>query len=206
MRILIADDDDLVRSLLELTLKSWGYEIVSCRNGREALEHLEGDNPPSLAILDWVMPELTGPDVCQALRGRRSTTRPIYLILLTANDQQSDIVLGLQSGADDYVVKPFHPVELRARLQAGLRVVNLQKVLCERVAELEAALSKVKQLQGLLPICCYCHRIRDDADYWHQVESYLSAHCDLKFSHGICPQCFKRVAAAADMNDISQPT
>jgi DNA-binding response OmpR family regulator len=204
MRILVADDDDLVRSLLELTLKSWGYAIVSCRNGREALEQLQADDPPSLAILDWVMPELTGPEVCQALRGGHSTTQPIYVILLTANDHQSDIVLGLQSGADDYVVKPFHPVELRARLQAGLRVMNLQRVLCERVAELEAALGKVKQLQGLLPICCYCHRIRDGADYRHQVERYLSAHCDLKFSHDICPQCFNGVAAAADMAELSQ--
>jgi len=189
MRVLIADDDRLVLGLLEVTLKGWGHEVVSCTNGREALTYLqEGD--PSVAILDWVMPELTGPQVCQALRKRDTTACPIYLILLTANDQRSDIVGGLDAGADDYIVKPFHPFELRARLQAGLRVVSLQTNLRDRVRDLEAALKRVKQLHGLLPMCCYCHKIRDDADYWHRVEAYLSAHADVTFSHGICPDCF----------------
>jgi sigma-B regulation protein RsbU (phosphoserine phosphatase) len=200
MKVLIADDDDLVRSLLEMTLKGWGYEVISCRNGREALAHLQSADPPPLAILDWVMPELSGPDVCRAVRGGQAGAFPLHLILLTANDQRDDIVKGLEAGADDYVTKPFHPVELKARLESGLRVVKLETSLRERVHELEAALDNVKLLQGFLPICCYCHKIRDDADYWHGVEGYLSAHSDLKFSHGICPECFSK-HVEADMNE-----
>jgi len=192
MKVLIADDDALERSLLEMTLKGWGHEVVSCGDGHGALAHLQGDKGPSVAFLDWVMPELTGPEVCQALRGRDATTCPVYLILLTANDQRSDIAAGLDAGADDYMVKPFHPVELRARLEAGLRVVTLQASLRDRVRDLEAALKTVKHLQRLLPICSYCQKIRDDADYWHQVEDYLSVHAAVESSRGVCPDCFDR--------------
>src|SRR5205823_8129217 len=90
-------------------------------------------------------------------------------------------------------IKPFHFGELRARIRVGQRITALQQSLADRVAELEQALKKVKQLQGLLPICCYCKCIRTDDNYWHKVEEYITAHSDAQFSHGICPWCFETV-------------
>jgi CheY-like chemotaxis protein len=117
--------------------------------------------------------------------------------MLTARDGIADRVRGLDAGADDYLVKPFDPGELRARVQAGERIVELQRGLAEKVAQLEAALRKVRRLGGLLPICAYCKAIRDDSDYWHRVEEYVSEHADVQFSHGICPQCLEHAMQAA---------
>jgi response regulator RpfG family c-di-GMP phosphodiesterase len=112
------------------------------------------------------------------------------VILLTAKERGKDIVAGLQAGADDYVTKPFDHEELLARVQVGKRVVNLQLSLAERVSELEDALVQVRQLDGLLPICSYCKKIRNDHNYWEQVESYITDHSDAQFSHSICPGCY----------------
>ena len=104
------------------------------------------------------------------------------------------MITGLKAGADDYLTKPVIVGELEARLQVASRVVALQERLSRyRVLELEEALRNVRQLQGLLPICAYCKRIRDDKNYWSQVETYLADHSDVQFSHGICPSCFERV-------------
>ena len=115
------------------------------------------------------------------------------MILLTIRGGKANIVQGLESGADDYITKPFDQEELKARVQVGARVVHLQTELAARVTDLEAALDHVKQLQGLLPICCYCKKIRDDRNYWHEVESYITTHSQAKFTHGICPECYQKV-------------
>ena len=99
---------------------------------------------------------------------------------------------GLEAGADDYMVKPCNTQELSARVKVGFRVLSLQESLAERVQELEQALERVKQLQGLLPICSYCKKIRDDSNYWHQVEEYVSTYAEVQFTHGICPACYEK--------------
>jgi response regulator RpfG family c-di-GMP phosphodiesterase len=118
------------------------------------------------------------------------TTLPSYLILLTAKSEKEDVVAGLYAGADDYITKPFNRHELHARIKVGIRIAELQTTVAHRVIELERALSRVKQLQGLLPICSYCKKVRDDQNYWQQVDSYISKHSEVAFSHGICPDCF----------------
>ncbi|HZP02889.1 MAG TPA: response regulator transcription factor [Terriglobia bacterium] len=191
MKILIAEDDAASRRLLQASLERWGYEVLTASNGAEAWQALDGPAAPELAILDWMMPEIDGLEICRRVRAG-SPSLPTYIILLTARGKREDIVLGLQGGADDYVTKPFDLEELRARLQVGVRIVQLQRALAIRVRELEDALKRVKQLQGLIPICCYCKKIRDDENYWQQVENYISEHSDAQFSHGICPDCYTK--------------
>src|SRR5437868_11885810 len=125
MRILIADDNNFYRRALQLTLEEWGYEVVSAADGVQAWEHLNGPHAPKLAILDWMMPGLNGPDVCRRLRALHRH-EPTYVILLTSKSGKENAVAGLESGADDYVLKPFDRDELRARVRVGLRIVGLQ--------------------------------------------------------------------------------
>ena len=192
MRILIAEDDLVSRKMLEATLSRWGYELVVTQDGAAAWAALQGQDAPRLAILDWMMPGMDGVDVCRNVR-TLPTQEPPYVILLTAKGSKADVVSGLQAGADDYIVKPFDREELRARVHAGVRILTLQASLAARVRELEIAIGRVKTLQGLLPICSYCKRVRNDGDYWQQVESYISDHSDARFSHGICPDCYESV-------------
>jgi sigma-B regulation protein RsbU (phosphoserine phosphatase) len=192
MDILIAEDDPISRRTLEVTLQRWGHHVHVTCDGQKAYEALSRPDAPPLAILDWMMPHLDGLTLCRRLRedpAKRST----YLILLTARGEKKDIVAGLDSGADDYITKPFDRDELQARVNVGLRMIALQQKLAERVAELEQALGRVKQLQGLLPICCYCKCIRNDDNYWQRVEEYIGEHSGAQFSHGICPKCFETV-------------
>jgi response regulator RpfG family c-di-GMP phosphodiesterase len=136
------------------------------------------------------MPGLHGPDVCRTVRSWNANESP-YLILLTSKSQRPDIIAGLDAGANDFLVKPFDPGELRARVHAGARLIELQAKLAAQVTELETALGKVRRLSGLLPMCAYCKAIRDDSDYWHRVEEYVGEHADVTFSHGICPSCME---------------
>ncbi len=192
MNVLIADDERLSRQLLRDALAAQGYELLEVTDGAEALRVLEGYAPPPLAILDWMMPGLEGVEVCRRVRQRPDPVPP-YLILLTSRERTEDIVAGLEAGADDYITKPFSREELRARVAVGARIVRLQRGLTERVRELEEALAHVKRLRGLLPICSYCKKVRNDRDYWQQVESYVAQHSEARFSHGICPDCYQNV-------------
>lgn len=191
MRILLAEDDPIQLFSFQLALPRWGYEVIAVTDGEAALERLSAADAPRLALLDWMMPGLSGPDVCRRVRALKRP-EPTYLLLLTANDRVEDVVAGLRSGANDYVTKPFVEEELRARLDVGRMVVELQTSLAARVRELEAALAQVKQLHGLLPICCYCKKVRDDKNYWQQVEAYVSRHTAAQFSHTICPDCYQK--------------
>lgn len=192
MRILIAEDDVVTATRLRGLLGSWHYDVVHVSNGTDALGVLESEEPPALAILDWVMPEMTGVEICRRVRERQIAV-PTYIVLLTSKDASVDIVAGLDAGADDYLSKPFDPAELRARLRAGERIVDLQRRLLTHVQGLEEALANVRRLSGLLPICAYCKAIRDDSDYWHRVEEYVTDHSEVQFSHGICPDCLNSV-------------
>lgn len=192
MRILIAEDDPISRKVLEATLIKWNYEVLVAGDGVQAWQIIQRDNSLDLAILDWMMPGMAGVEICRKVR-ELPAMQALYIILLTAKGDRKDIIEGLEAGADDYLVKPFDHGELKARLQAGIRIVELQKKLAERIKELEEAASHIKTLQGLLPICSYCKKIRNDQDYWQQFEGYISKHSELRFSHGICPECYEKV-------------
>src|SRR2546425_279972 len=158
MKILIAEDDPVSRCFLEVTLVKWGYEVIATCDGNQAWEAFQCE-APAIAILDWMMPGIDGIEVCRRVRAFESPMLPTYLIMLTAKSETLDIVAGLCAGADDYITKPFNRQELHARIKVGLRIGELQRTLADRVIELEGALSRVKQLQGMLPICSYCKKV-----------------------------------------------
>jgi len=205
MQVVIAEDDRATGQILARTLQRLNHEPTVVTDGAQAWEYLRKATAPTLAILDWMMPELDGPDVCRKVRAELPDAN-MYLLLVTARESRGDVIAGLEAGADDYIIKPFDPDELRARVAVGVRVLALQQKLAERVAELQTALSNVKQLRGLLPICSYCKRIRGDDQYWQQVEGYIAEHSDAQFSHGICPTCYETISAELDAVARKQKT
>ncbi len=200
MKILIAEDNLVPRKILVDHLTKWGYEIIVTKDGDEAWEVLKEDDAPSLAILDWIMPGKDGTELCRDLRAlnKKSFT---YIILLTANERSEDIVEGLNSGADDYITKPFNSSELKSRVQAGIRIIELEEKLQNKIGELETALNEIKTLEGILPMCAWCKKVRDDSNYWHQVEEYIKARSNTEISHGICPDCYDSYLEENDLND-----
>jgi DNA-binding response OmpR family regulator len=190
MNVLVADDHDVNRKLLRTILAAEGYTVFEAGNGLDALKVLQEATHPVVGLIDWEMPQMEGIEVCRQARAL-ATDVPLFLILVTVRDSKQDVVAGLLSGANDYITKPFDKTELLARVKVGTQMVQLQQTLTERVEELKEALINVKQLSGLLPICSYCKKIRDDQNYWQQVESYVGKHSDAKFSHSICPECYE---------------
>ncbi len=136
MQILIADDDIFLRKTLETALSKWGYDVVSVPKGDEALQLLSTSGSPRLAILDWMMPGMCGPDIVREVR-KLGKKEYVYIILLTGKGEANDLLQGLEAGADDYMVKPFEPNELRARIRCGQRIVELQADLIEAKARQE---------------------------------------------------------------------
>ena len=145
MKVLIVEDDPVVRRILEDLLTRWQYEVVSTTNGEQAIQALQVENPPRLAVIDWQMPGMDGVELCCRARHQLKLS-PLYMILLTIRCGKANIVQGLESGADDYITKPFDQEESKARVQVGARVVHLQTELAARVKDLEAALDHVKQI------------------------------------------------------------
>lgn len=204
-RILIADDDERPRQLLAHYLKNWGYSVVSCADGLEAAAILEGDHPPSLALVDWTMPGLEGIEICRRVRQRPAHRPYIYVILVTGNTQAAE---GLEAGADDFVAKPYDVDELRARLAVGQRVVALERRLAEHNEQLRTALEQLGQLQDTAPacICPSCKRARDTRTDWQPVERFLHEQRGLTTLSETCPDCQSREEQAArDANPLRQP-
>ena len=204
MKILVAEDDAVTRKLIAVTLQRLGWDVIEAEDGSaawQAFETLKGKDAPELAVIDWMMPGVEGIEICRRLR-----TTPgfelIYVILVTSRGGKEDLSYGLAAGANDYITKPFDPVELQARVRVGERMVRLQRSLAARVTEVEAALAHVQRLQGLLPICSYCKNVRNEANYWEQVESYLGTHSDLDFTHSICPQCTEKLMKEIDASPV----
>jgi phosphoserine phosphatase RsbU/P len=191
-RVLVADDDPTHCLLLKNVLSKLGLEVEEHSNGESAWAAMQRPDAPHLLIVDWVMPGIDGLELVRRVRTTESLAST-YIIMLTGREGRDDLVAGLQAGADDYLSKPAHRDELRARVRNAVRIIELQLSLAGQVRALENALTQVKQLQGLLPICAYCKKVRGDDNYWQQVEAYFATHSDVRFSHGICPSCYEDV-------------
>jgi DNA-binding response OmpR family regulator len=187
-RILVADDHKVTREAIRALLEMKAFPVTTATTGDEALEVLTSFDPPPIAIIDWEMPGASGLEVCRAVRGLNAESY-IYLIVITARHGEENIAEAMAAGADDFIHKPCGVSELLARVRNGQRTIALQRNLAGRVAELEESAERMRQLKRLLPICMYCKKIRDDSDYWQEIEVYIREHTGTDFSHGICPAC-----------------
>jgi PleD family two-component response regulator len=190
MKILIAEDEKTSRTILEKTLIKAGHQVIAVEDGIKALDSIQKEVPDML-ITDWMMPDLDGLELCHRVRDLNLLSY-VYIILWTALTQKENIIRGLDAGADDYITKPFDRTELLARVRAGERIIQLEKSLRQKNKELSETLAQVKQLKGLLPICMFCKKIRNDENYWQKVEDYIGQHSEVDFSHGICPECYEK--------------
>ena len=176
MNILIAEDDAVARMTLSAVLKGFGYDVTAAEQGAEAWADLQLGHFP-IIISDWEMPEVSGPELCRRIRAR-SDARYSYFILVTATGGKQRYLEGMEAGADDFITKPVDMEELRARLTVAERILGLRQ--------------HVQQLEGLLPICQYCKRIRGGDESWESIERYVENRSEAQFSHGICPDCYKK--------------
>jgi sigma-B regulation protein RsbU (phosphoserine phosphatase) len=195
MKILVAEDDAATRAILVRQIDRLGHDALPAADGDEAWR-LFLSEPVEILVTDWVMPGLSGLDLCRRVRGAADRSWA-YVLLLTGKTGTEDVVEGLDAGADEFMSKPYDAGVLRARLHVGMRLLDLERSLRDRVRDLEAALAEVKTLRGLLPICSYCKQIRTSADAWQAVEAYVAEHSDATFSHGVCPTCYAREVAPA---------
>ncbi|MCF7810318.1 response regulator transcription factor [bacterium] len=190
-KILVAEDDATTQLLIGSILSKWNYEVVYASDGDEAWKILTSTDPPRLLLLDWEMPGIKGIEICRRIR-KSPESDSSYIILLTVHDKKEDVVRGLDAGANDYISKPFDNNELRARIHVGHRFIELQASLAQKITELQNAIEHIQTLQGIIPICMHCHKIRDDKDDWKKLEEYVENHSEARFSHGLCPECYEK--------------
>ena len=198
-RILIVDDEPVNVHVLVAALRG-EYELMTAGTGQEALE-LVRQNPPDLILLDVMMPGMSGFDVCATLKAD-DTYAHIPIIFLTAMDSFEGETQGLKAGGIDYITKPVQIDLVRLRVHNHIELLRRNAIIREQrdllatqKEELEATLARVKQLEGIIPICMYCKKIRSDNDIWHQLEKYITEHSSAMFSHSICPECFEHESA-----------
>jgi DNA-binding response OmpR family regulator len=189
-RVLCVDDDPATQMVLSGIIEDAGWKPESALSATDARTALSGSPDIQVVLLDWMLPDGSGVDLCREFKAVKGAQ--VYVILVTVRGAPEDIETGLDAGADDYLVKPVSPVEVRARIRSGLRAVDAQRQLAERVAELESAMKRVSSLESLLPLCMYCRRI-NSAETWQSVEDYLWDHVDVKVSHGCCPDCLSKL-------------
>jgi DNA-binding response OmpR family regulator len=187
--VLIVDDDPANLELLFQHLNQAGYRVLVAENGKLALDRAELAQPEAI-LLDVMMPGMDGFETCRHLK-QQASTQAIPVIFMTALADTADKVKGFAAGGVDYVTKPFQPEELLARVRTHTTIYKLQKELRQKNSDLEAALSQVKRLSGLLPICASCKKIRDDQGYWQDVAVYIRDHSEAELSHGLCSDCAK---------------
>jgi len=186
MKTLIAEDHRETRETLAILLRLEGYDVVEAASGLEAWDQFEHDRF-TLVLSDWLMPQVDGLELCRRIR---ATERPYYsyVILLTALKGKAHFLQAMSAGIDDFISKPFDADELRAKLHVAERIVTLQ--------------DRVKRLEGILPTCMYCKKIRDENQVWVSIEQYVSERSSAEFSHGLCPDCFPK--ASAHLGNIDQ--
>jgi DNA-binding response OmpR family regulator len=178
VRILAVEDDKVALTVIRQALILLGHEVLEARDGKEAWKILQRE-PVRVIVSDWEMPEADGLELCRRIRSRLKSEY-VYFILLTARDaSEANQQSAMEAGVDDFLSKPLDVLELRMRLRVAERILRYT--------------TQVRQLEELLPICSYCKKIRDDQNYWQQMEGYINERTGSEFSHSVCPDCYQRV-------------
>jgi CheY-like chemotaxis protein len=176
MKILIAEDDPVSVKILQLTLEHYGHEVVATSNGTDAWKAFDRE-PVRVIVSDWMMPGLDGLELCEQVRQRPKTDYTYFILLTAINTGRDNLRKAMSAGIDDFLTKPLDREAILMRLRVAERILDFTK--------------QIRALKELIPICMYCKRVRDDADFWQQVESYIHTHTGSNFSHGVCPDCFE---------------
>jgi DNA-binding response OmpR family regulator len=179
VKILTVEDDLVARAVLRQALHRLGHEAVEANDGGSAWEMLQKNDSVRVVVSDWTMPNSDGLELCRRIRGHVGSEY-VYFILLTGRDATKDNqTIAADAGVDDFLSKPLDFPELWMRLRVAERILRYT--------------TQVRQLEEMLPICSYCKKIRDDQNYWRQLESYISERTGADFSHSVCPDCYQRV-------------
>ncbi len=196
-KILVTDDDPDILELNSTILRKVGYEVYEASTAKETLEMVR-THRPDLIILDVILPDMRGTRLCRMIKDDPDLRGPFIILMSGVQVSSNNQAKGLNVGADGYLVKPVSKKEFIARVQAMERIKHAEDALMETKREQEAtieklqkALEEIKTLRGLIPICAWCKKIRDDEGYWDELEVYLSKHSEAVFSHGLCPECSK---------------
>jgi DNA-binding response OmpR family regulator len=185
----MAEDDPVSAKILQVALSKFGYETVLARDGAEAWDKFDQE-PVRLIVSDWMMPGMDGLALCEKVRTRAHTPYT-YFILLTANHTStSNYALATAAGVDDFLTKPLDREAIRMRLRVAERILKYT--------------AEIRQLQEMIPICSYCHKVRDEHDYWDRVESYIQKETGSRFSHGACPECYEKEMEKARAENTGQ--
>jgi PleD family two-component response regulator len=191
IKILIVDDDENILFLAIEVLKKTGCHLLSATTGQECMASVKADHP-DLILLDMVLPDTSGMEICREIKADPLFRKTFILFFSGQRTDSIEQAKGLNVGADGYITKPITNSELLARVNAFIRIISAEQERDRLIGELKQALSKIKQLSGLLPICSHCSKIRDEGGVWNRLETYIEAHSEADFSHSICPDCAEK--------------
>ena len=177
LRVIVAEDLPSSRELLKISLEKLGFEVEDVADGQAAWEAYQA-RPCGAVISDWVMPRMTGLELCRKIREAKSPGYTYFILLTGTLMERGHYIEAMDQGVDDFMTKPASVEALRIRLRVAQRIVDLT--------------GRVRRLEGIVPVCSYCRRIRRDDNVYQQMEAYIQAHTDALFSHGICPDCMKK--------------
>ncbi|HRE08120.1 MAG TPA: response regulator [Opitutaceae bacterium] len=181
MKILAVEDDTSSRKILTQALVRLGHEVIEASNGEDALKFLDETDPPRVVVSDWTMPRMDGLELVRSVRARLNTDYTYFILLTARTADDSNQRESIEAGVDDFLTKPVDLTELWMRLRVAERILRFT--------------TQVRQLEAFLPICSYCKKVRDDRNYWQQIETYINARTGSEFSHSVCPDCYNRVIA-----------
>jgi phosphoserine phosphatase RsbU/P len=176
MKILIAEDDPVSLKILQFTLEAHGHKVVTATTGREAWELFDAE-PTRVVVSDWMMPELDGLEFCNRVREREKSDYTYFILLTAINTGRDNLRKAMEAKVDDFLTKPLDREAIMMRLRVAERILDFT--------------TQIRVLKELIPICMYCKRVRNDDDFWQQVETYIHTCTGSNFSHGICPDCFE---------------
>ena len=177
MKILIAEDDPVSLKVLQLSLENAGHSVISAVDGDAAWAVFQSD-PIRIIISDWMMPGTDGIELCKRIRAAGKPDYTYFILLTAIHTGRENLRIAMDAGVDDFLSKPIDREMVLMRLRVAERILDFT--------------TQLRTLKELIPICMYCKRVRDDSDYWQQVESYIHTHTGSSFSHGICPECYAR--------------